>query len=133
MPVMPGLVPGIHVLTTYQQEKTWMAGTSSAMTKTKARHGTTLERRERSHIHHTRAVTAPFGRQGTDSETAYAAQLLISDESSYVEAHTCLPAAAPWRHCARLKCDIRIARGIAARYRNTHLIFISHFFRKITA
>jgi hypothetical protein len=30
--VMPGLVPGIHVLLE-QQQKTWMAGTSPAMTK----------------------------------------------------------------------------------------------------
>jgi hypothetical protein len=31
---MPGLVPGIHVFS-LQQSKTWMAGTSPAMTKTK--------------------------------------------------------------------------------------------------
>jgi hypothetical protein len=30
---MPGLVPGIHVLLV--EPKTWMAGTSPAMTKTK--------------------------------------------------------------------------------------------------
>jgi hypothetical protein len=30
--VMPGLVPGIHVFTGLKQEKTWMAGTSPAMT-----------------------------------------------------------------------------------------------------
>jgi hypothetical protein len=29
---MPGLVPGIHVLAASTQEKTWMAGTSPAMT-----------------------------------------------------------------------------------------------------
>jgi hypothetical protein len=29
---MPGLVPGIHVLTVLPREKTWMAGTSPAMT-----------------------------------------------------------------------------------------------------
>jgi len=29
---MPGLVPGIHVLAMLQQGKTWMAGTSPAMT-----------------------------------------------------------------------------------------------------
>ncbi|MDB5636313.1 MAG: hypothetical protein JWP51_1221 [Bradyrhizobium sp.] len=29
---MPGLVPGIHVLTAHHLEKTWMAGTSPAMT-----------------------------------------------------------------------------------------------------
>jgi hypothetical protein len=32
---MPGLVPGIHVLTVLHQEKTWMAGTSPAMTEKK--------------------------------------------------------------------------------------------------
>jgi len=31
--VMPALVAGIHVLTALQQRKTWMAGTSPAMTK----------------------------------------------------------------------------------------------------
>jgi hypothetical protein len=31
--VMPGLVPGIHVLPALAQRKTWMAGTSPAMTK----------------------------------------------------------------------------------------------------
>ena len=30
---MPGLVPGIHVLLNFKREKTWMAGTSPAMTK----------------------------------------------------------------------------------------------------
>src|SRR5688572_2270448 len=30
---MPGLVPGIHVLLHLPQEKTWMAGTSPAMTE----------------------------------------------------------------------------------------------------
>jgi hypothetical protein len=34
--VMPGLVPGIHVLCR-AKEKTWMAGTSPAMTKKKNR------------------------------------------------------------------------------------------------
>jgi hypothetical protein len=29
---MPGLVPGIHVLIPRKQEKTWMTGTSPAMT-----------------------------------------------------------------------------------------------------
>jgi hypothetical protein len=29
---MPGLVPGIHVFAESKQEKTWMAGTSPAMT-----------------------------------------------------------------------------------------------------
>jgi hypothetical protein len=32
--VMPGLVPGIHVLTDVAARQTWMAGTSQAMTKT---------------------------------------------------------------------------------------------------
>jgi len=31
--VMPGLVPGIHVLAALKYRKTWMAGTSPAMTK----------------------------------------------------------------------------------------------------
>jgi hypothetical protein len=32
--VMPGLVPGIHVFAKLKRKKTWMAGTSPAMTKT---------------------------------------------------------------------------------------------------
>src|SRR4030088_2752525 len=35
-----------------------------------------------------RALTVPFGRQGTGWEGAYAALFLISNESSYVNAHT---------------------------------------------
>ena len=35
-----------------------------------------------------RAVTMPFGRQGTGWEVAYAALFLISNELSYVNAHT---------------------------------------------
>jgi hypothetical protein len=31
--VMPGLVPGIHVFSASARRKTWMAGTSPAMTK----------------------------------------------------------------------------------------------------
>ena len=31
--VMPGLVPGIHALTVVRHKKTWMAGTSPAMTE----------------------------------------------------------------------------------------------------
>jgi hypothetical protein len=31
--VMPGLVPGIHVLASFKVRTTWMAGTSPAMTK----------------------------------------------------------------------------------------------------
>jgi hypothetical protein len=31
-PVVPGFVPGIHVLTIVNLAKTWMAGTSPAMT-----------------------------------------------------------------------------------------------------
>ena len=34
-----------------------------------------------------RALTVPFGRQGTGWEVAYAALFLISNESSYVNAH----------------------------------------------
>src|SRR3977135_2012066 len=33
---MPGLVPGIHVLTVSPQRKTWMAGPSPAMTKNRS-------------------------------------------------------------------------------------------------
>jgi hypothetical protein len=33
-------------------------------------------------------VTVPFGRQGTGWEVTYAALFLISNESSYVNAHT---------------------------------------------
>jgi hypothetical protein len=39
--VMPGLVPGIHVFASLKAGKTWMAGTSPAMTKT----GTNIARR----------------------------------------------------------------------------------------
>jgi NAD(P)-dependent dehydrogenase (short-subunit alcohol dehydrogenase family) len=35
-----------------------------------------------------RAVTVPFGRQGTGWEVAYAAVFLLSNEASYVNAHT---------------------------------------------
>ena len=35
-----------------------------------------------------RALTVPFGRQGTGWEVAYAALFLISNESSCVNAHT---------------------------------------------
>jgi NAD(P)-dependent dehydrogenase (short-subunit alcohol dehydrogenase family) len=35
-----------------------------------------------------RALTVPFGRQGTGWEVGYAALFLISNESSYVNAHT---------------------------------------------
>ena len=35
-----------------------------------------------------RAITVPFGRQGTGWEVAYAALFLISNESSYVNGHT---------------------------------------------
>jgi hypothetical protein len=35
-----------------------------------------------------RASAVPFGRQGTGWQVAYAALLLISNESSYVNAHT---------------------------------------------
>ncbi|MDB5603838.1 MAG: NAD(P)-dependent oxidoreductase [Bradyrhizobium sp.] len=33
-------------------------------------------------------MTVPFGRQATGREAAYAALFLISNESSYVNAHT---------------------------------------------
>src|SRR6202165_5626109 len=35
-----------------------------------------------------RALTVPFGRQGTGWEVGYAALFLISNESSYINAHT---------------------------------------------
>ena len=35
-----------------------------------------------------RALAAPFGRQGTGRQVGYAALLLVSNESSYVNAHT---------------------------------------------
>jgi NAD(P)-dependent dehydrogenase (short-subunit alcohol dehydrogenase family) len=35
-----------------------------------------------------RALTVPFGRQGTGWEVAYAALFLISNESSYFSSHT---------------------------------------------
>jgi NAD(P)-dependent dehydrogenase (short-subunit alcohol dehydrogenase family) len=38
-----------------------------------------------------RAVTVPFGRQGTGREVAHAAPFLISKESSYIHAHTLFP------------------------------------------
>jgi len=44
-PVMPGLVPGIHVLLQLNGNKTWMAGTSPAMTPLVLRGGV-LKRRE---------------------------------------------------------------------------------------
>jgi NAD(P)-dependent dehydrogenase (short-subunit alcohol dehydrogenase family) len=71
-----------------------------------------------------RAVTVPFGRQGTGWEVAYAALFLISNESSYVPRRR-----PPRRDCARLECDIRIARGIAGGDKNTHLLLTSNFFR----
>ena len=37
-----------------------------------------------------RALTVPFGRQATGREVVYAALFLISNESSYVNAHTLL-------------------------------------------
>jgi hypothetical protein len=40
---MPGLVPGIHVLTSIAARKTWMAGTSPAMTKKKRGNAARLE------------------------------------------------------------------------------------------
>jgi hypothetical protein len=39
---MPGLVPGIHVFTASATAKTWMAGTSPAMTK-RGCHNMTLD------------------------------------------------------------------------------------------
>jgi NAD(P)-dependent dehydrogenase (short-subunit alcohol dehydrogenase family) len=44
--------------------------------------------RDASRTRSDRAVTVPFGRQGTGWEVAYAELFLISNESSYVNAHT---------------------------------------------
>jgi hypothetical protein len=46
---MPGLVPGIHVFIAILEMKTWMAGTSPAMTKTAAL-GRPLEGWATSHV-----------------------------------------------------------------------------------
>jgi NAD(P)-dependent dehydrogenase (short-subunit alcohol dehydrogenase family) len=51
-------------------------------------HGLALKDRNASRRRTDRAVTVPFGRQGTGWEVAYAALFLISNESSYVNAHT---------------------------------------------
>jgi NAD(P)-dependent dehydrogenase (short-subunit alcohol dehydrogenase family) len=50
--------------------------------------GLALKDRTASRRRTDRAVTVPFGRQGTGWEVAYAALFLISNESSYVNAHT---------------------------------------------
>ena len=42
-----------------------------------------------------RALTVPFGRRGTGWEVAYTALLLISNDSSYVNAHTLFLDAGP--------------------------------------
>ncbi len=57
-----------------------------------------------------RALTVPFGRQGTGWEVAYAALFLISNESSYVNAHTLF-----------MDC------GIARLGGNAHFLFIRNF------
>jgi NAD(P)-dependent dehydrogenase (short-subunit alcohol dehydrogenase family) len=44
--------------------------------------------RDASRLRSDRALTVPFGRQRTRREVAYAAPFLISNESSYVNAHT---------------------------------------------
>ena len=49
---------------------------------------TTMRRSNRSLASPDRALTVPFGRQGNGWEVAYAALLLISNELSYVNAHT---------------------------------------------
>jgi hypothetical protein len=40
-----------------------------------------------SHSDSDRVMTPPFGGQGTGSEVAYATMFLISNESSYINAH----------------------------------------------
>ena len=61
-----------------------------------------------------RALTVPFGRQGTGWEVAYAALFLISNESSYVNAHTLFLDAGHMAGIVReLTCMGRMAGGIA--------------------
>jgi len=56
---MPGFVPGIHVLSTSQESRTWMAGTSLATTKTDSvRVSTGI--RQRPHLWMTFAAYAAF-------------------------------------------------------------------------
>ena len=76
-----------------------------------------------------RAVTVRFGPQRSGREVAYAALLLISNESSYVNATHCFLMPSCGRNRARLACDIRIARGIAGMIKNAHLLLTSNFFR----
>jgi NAD(P)-dependent dehydrogenase (short-subunit alcohol dehydrogenase family) len=51
-----------------------------------------------------RALTVPFGRQGTGWEVVFAALFLISNESSYINAHTRSSAPALGRDRAELTC-----------------------------
>jgi hypothetical protein len=74
-----------------------------------------------------RAVTVPFGRQGTGWEVAYAALFLISNEILRQHAYAVPQRRPPRRDRARLECDIRIARGIAGSKKNTHLLLTSNF------
>jgi len=46
-----------------------------------------IDRSDASRRRSDRAVTVPFGRQGNGWEAVYAALFLISNESSYVNAH----------------------------------------------
>jgi hypothetical protein len=63
-----------------------------------------------------RAVTVPFGRQGTGWEVAYAALFLISNESSYVNAHTLFLDAATWR----VSCGARMQETNGSRHCRGH-------------
>ncbi|VIO79697.1 Cyclopentanol dehydrogenase [Bradyrhizobium ivorense] len=73
-----------------------------------------------------RAVTVPFGRQGTGWEVGYAALFLISNESSYVNAHP-VPRCRPhgW-HRARLACIRRMPRPLRLPLQCTSLLHQSH-------
>jgi hypothetical protein len=68
-----------------------------------------------------RAVTVPFGRRGTGREAAHAALVLISNESSYVNAHTLFLDAGHMAGIVRGSRQIRMARGIATQHGNAHL------------
>ena len=81
---MPGLVPGIHVFLISQQVRHGWPGRSPAMTK----NNKTNRARKAECFWGDRAVTVSFNRQGAGWEAAHAALFPISNESSYVSAHT---------------------------------------------
>jgi hypothetical protein len=53
---MPGLVPGIHVLAAFAGRKTWMAGTSPAMTTKTQKPADSLFRRHEIRLFFARAA-----------------------------------------------------------------------------